>query len=127
MTVNEILNAVKELKVFEVVELVKALEEEFGVSAAPMVGVVPQVTTQETVEEEEAPTEFNLTLEGFGVNKIAVIKTVRSMRSDLGLKEAKDLVESAPVTVFENVTKEEADKGCGVLEAAGAACEVRPV
>ena len=127
MTVQELIDEIKGLKVFEVIELVKALEDEFGVSAAPMVGVAPQVTTQESVEEEEAPTEFNLTLEEFGANKIAVIKAVRAMGTGLGLKEAKDLVESAPVAILEGVSKEDADNACGALEAAGAVCNITPV
>ncbi len=126
MTVNEILEAIKELKVFELAELVKALEEEFGVSAAPPVGVV-LTTPQEEAVVEEAPTEFNLTLEDFGENKIAVIKAVRALGTGLGLKEAKDLVESAPVVFLEGVSKENIDRACDMLEEAGASCTVKPV
>lgn len=127
MTVQELIDEIKNLKVFEVVELVKALEEEFGVSAAPMVGMVPQVTTQETVEEEEAPTEFNVTLESFGENKVAAIKAVRALGTGLGLKEAKDLVESVPVAILEDVDKDTADKACAALEEVGAVCNIAPV
>ena len=125
MTKEEILVAIKEMSVMDLAGLVKTLEEEFGVSAAAPVAVAsagaPGVATAGTeagVEEEEQ-SEFNVVLKDMGANKISVIKAVREVTT-LGLKEAKELVESAPTTVREAVNKDEADQIKEKLESAGA-------
>ncbi len=125
---EEIIAAVKEMSVIELSELVKALEEEFGVSAAPMaVAAAPAAASAapaEAAEEEEEKTEFTVVLKAVGEKKIDVIKAVREV-SDLGLKQAKDLVESAPQNVKEGVSKDEAAATKAKLEAAGATVEVK--
>jgi len=126
MTSEEIMNAIKNMTVLELADLVKALEEEFGVSAAvPTVAAVAApgegATTSAAATEEK--TEFNVILQNVGANKINVIKAVRELTS-LGLKESKDLVEGAPQPVRENVTKEEAATAKEKLEAAGATVQV---
>ncbi len=125
--IDEILAAVKEMTVIELSDLVKALEEEFGVSAAPVaVASAPAVAgaPAEAAEEEEEKTEFTVVLQAIGEKKIEVIKAVREL-SDLGLKQAKDLVESAPQNVKESVSKDEAAAVKARLEAAGATVEVK--
>lgn len=117
---EDILNAVAELSVMELVELISAFEEKFGVSAAVAVAAGP-ATAAAVVEEQ---TEFNVILASFGANKVAVIKVVREL-TGLGLKEAKDLVEGAPKAVKEGVTKEEAADVKKKLEEAGATAEVK--
>lgn len=123
MTKEEILEAIKGLSVLDLSELVKALEEEFGVSASAPVAVAAAApapggaATAAEVEEEKS--EFNVVMESFGENKINVIKAVRELTS-LGLREAKDLVESAPKAIKEAVSKEEADSTKKTLEDAGA-------
>lgn len=122
---EEILEAIKGLSVLELSELVKALEEEFGVSAAApvtMATVQGVAATAEAAAEEEK-TEFDVSIQEIGPNKIQVIKAVREVTT-LGLKEAKDLVESAPVAVKEAITKEEADELKGKLEDVGAVVSV---
>ena len=122
---EEILEAIKDLSVLELSELVKALEEEFGVSAAApvtMATVQGVAGTAEAAAEEEK-TEFDVSIQEIGPNKIQVIKAVREVTT-LGLKEAKDLVESAPVAVKEAITKEEADDLKSKLEGAGAVVNV---
>lgn len=122
---EEILSAIKDLSVLELSELVKALEEEFGVSAAApvtMATVQGVAGTAEAAAEEEK-TEFDVSIQEIGPNKIQVIKAVREVTT-LGLKEAKDLVESAPVAVKEAITKEEADDLKSKLEGAGAVVNV---
>lgn len=122
---EEILEAIKGLSVLELSELVKALEEEFGVSAAApvtMATVQGVAGTAEAAAEEEK-TEFDVSIQEIGPNKIQVIKAVREVTT-LGLKEAKDLVESAPVAVKEAITKEEADDLKSKLEGAGAVVNV---
>ncbi len=119
-TKAEILEAIKGMSVLDLADLVKELEEEFGVSAAAPVAAVamaPGGNGAAAVEEEQ--TEFNVTLKEFGAKKIAVIKVVREL-TPLGLKEAKELVESAPTAVKEAVSKEEAEDAKGRLEEAGA-------
>lgn len=122
--VNEIIETVKELTVLELSELVKAMEEEFGVSAAAPVAAVaaaPAAGAEAPAEEEQ--TEFNVILKDFGDKKIAVIKVVREI-TGLGLKDAKEVVDSAPKAVKEGVDKEEADEIKAKLEEAGAIVEI---
>ena len=119
-TKEEILEAIKGMSVLDLADLVKELEEEFGVSAAApvaAVAVAPGGNGAAAVEEEQ--TEFNVTLKEFGAKKIAVIKVVREL-TPLGLKEAKELVESAPTAVMEAVSKDDADDAKTRLEDAGA-------
>ncbi len=124
MTKEKILEEIKKMSVMDLSELVKALEEEFGVSAA--VAAAPGAAgapAAEAAPEEEEQTEFNVVLKEFGANKIKVIKAVREVTT-LGLKEAKDLVESAPKAVKESVNKEEAESVKAKLEEAGATVAV---
>lgn len=115
LTKEEFINAIKELSVLELNDLVKACEEEFGVSASA--GVV--ITTSDTTTKSEEKTEFDVELTEFGEKKVNVIKVVREI-TGLGLKEAKDLVESAPKVVKEAVSKEEAENIKKKLEDSGA-------
>ncbi len=120
-TKEELIESIKSLTVLELAELVKALEEEFGVSAAaPMAVAAAPVAAAEPVEEQ---TEFTVTIKDIGANKINVIKVVRELTS-LGLREAKELVESAPVAVRENIAKEDAEDTKKKLEEAGATVAV---
>ncbi|MQG66667.1 MAG: 50S ribosomal protein L7/L12 [SAR202 cluster bacterium] len=123
---DEILEAIKELPVIELAGLVKDLEEEFGVSAAAAapvaIAAAPTAGDSEEAAEEEKDA-FTINLKEIGENKINVIKAVRAATS-LGLKEAKDLVESAPVAIKEGAGKEEADKLKKELEEAGAVVEL---
>jgi len=123
---DELIGAIEQMSVLELSELVKALEERFGVSAAApvMVGAAPAASAAEAAAPEEEQTEFNVVLTEIGANKIQVIKAVRELTS-LGLKEAKDLVEAAPKAVREGVTKEEATKAKERLEEAGAKAEIK--
>lgn len=123
MTKQEIIDAVKSMTVVELNDLVKALEEEFGVSAAAAVVAGPAVAGEATAAAEEK-TEFNVVLVECGANKIAVIKAVREA-TGLGLMEAKAMVEGAPATVKENVPTEEANALKAALEAAGAKVELK--
>lgn len=120
--VTKLVEEVKELTVLELNELVKALEEEFGVSAAAPVAMMGGAAAAAPAEEEK--TEFTPVLADVGGNKIAVIKVVREL-TGLGLKEAKELVDNAPKPVKENVSKEEADTIKAKLEEAGAKVEVK--
>jgi len=122
---EEIISAIEQMSVLDLADLVKALEERFGVSAAAPVmmgggGGAPA----EAAAPEEEQTEFNVVLTEIGPNKIQVIKAVRELTS-LGLKEAKDLVEAAPKAVKEAVTKDEANAAKEKLESAGAKAEVK--
>ena len=119
---TQILDLVKGLTIMELNDLVKALEEEFGVSAAPVAVAGAAVAAAPAVEEK---TEFDVILKGAGANKLAVIKAIRNIDASLGLKEAKELVESAPKAIKTGVTKEEADKVAEELKAAGAEVEVK--
>ena len=121
LTTEEFIAAIKELSVLELNELVKACEEEFGVSAAA--GVVVAAGPAEAVEVEEK-TEFDVELTEIGPNKVKVIKVVRDA-TGLGLKEAKDLVDNAPKMVKEQVSKAEADELKAKLEAEGAVVTVK--
>lgn len=118
---DDILNAVAELSVLELVELISAFEEKFNVSAAAVAVAAGPATAAAAVEEQ---TEFNVVLTSFGANKVSVIKVVREA-TGLGLKEAKDLVEAAPKAVKEGVTKEEAAELKKKLEEAGATADVK--
>ena len=118
---EELLETISNMTVLEVVELVEAMEEKFGVSAA--VAAAPAPAAADGAAEEEK-TEFDVVLTGFGENKVAAIKAVRSI-TGLGLKEAKDLVESAPSPLKEAVSKEEADEVRKQLEEAGATVEIK--
>ena len=127
MAKEEILDAIKGLSVLDLSDLVKSLEEEFGVSAAApvaMATVQGVAGTAEAAQAEEEQTEFSVELKEIGPNKINVIKAVREVTT-LGLKEAKDLVESAPTLVKEAVAKDEADEVKGKLEGAGATVAVQ--
>ncbi len=125
LAASDMIDAIKSMTVLELSQLVKALEEEFGVSAAvPMVAAAGVTATAEAeAPTEEEKTEFNVILKEAGSNRIAVIKAVREL-SGLGLKESKDLVEGAPKPVREGVTKDEAAIAREKLEAAGATVEV---
>ena len=123
MTKQEIIDAVKSMTVVELNDLVKALEEEFGVSAAAAVVAGPAVAG-EAVAAVEEKTEFNVVLTECGANKIAVIKAVREA-TGLGLMEAKAMVEGTPATVKENAPTEEANALKAALEAAGAKVELK--
>ncbi len=116
-----IVEEIKGLTILEVADLVKLLEEEFGVSAAPVAVAAAPGAGAAAAEEK---TEFDVVLTSFGANKLTVIKAVREI-TGLGLKEAKELVESAPKTIKEAVAKEEADKIKAQLEEAGAAVELK--
>lgn len=120
---DEILDAIASMTVMEVVDLIKAMEEKFGVTAAAAVAVAagPAAVAAEPVEEQ---TEFNVVLTGFGENKVAVIKVVRAL-TGLGLKEAKDAVEGVPTVVKEGVSKEDAASAKKQLEEVGATVEVK--
>lgn len=128
-SLDDIMNTIKNMSVLELAELVKALEEEFGVSAAAPVAVaasagVASAEAGAPAAEAEEQTTFTVILKDFGANKINVIKAVRELTS-LGLRESKDLVESAPTNVREGVGKDEAASMKEKLEAAGATVEVK--
>jgi large subunit ribosomal protein L7/L12 len=118
LTTDEIIDALKEMTLLEASELVKAIEETFGVSAAAPVAVAAAGPAA-PAEEEEEKTNFDVELTAFGSNKIAVIKVVRALTS-LGLKEAKEAVESAPKVLIEGANKEAAEDAKKQLEEAGA-------
>ena len=124
MTKDEIVTMIKGMTVLELSELVKALEEEFGVSAAMPMAVAAGPAAGGAAAAAEEQTEFTVILKEFGENKIAVIKAVREVTT-LGLKEAKDLVEGAPKPIKEGVNKEEAATIKKKLEEAGAKVEVK--
>lgn len=128
MSKDDVVAAIKEMTVLELSELVKTLEETLGVSAAaPMVAAAPAAAAAAPAAapaEEEEPTEFSVVLTDIGANKISVIKAVREVTT-LGLKEAKELVESAPKPVKEGVNKAEAATLKDKLEAAGATIEIQ--
>ena len=123
MSREEILSAISELSVLELSELINDMEEKFGVSAAAAVAVAAPAAAADAGGSEEQ-TEFDVVLSSFGEKKIGVIKAVRAITS-LGLKEAKDLVESAPAPIKEGVPKEEAEELKKQLEDAGGTVEVK--
>jgi len=119
---DDILETISKMTIMEVVDLISAMEEKFGVSAAAAVAVAPAAGGAAAAVEEK--TEFAVVLKAAGEKKVEVIKVVRAITS-LGLKEAKDLVEGAPQTVKESVSKDDAAKFKKDLEAAGATVEVK--
>lgn len=122
LTTDEIIDALKEMTLLEASELVKAIEDTFGVSAAAPAAVVAAPAAGAAEAEEK--TEFDVVLEGFGDNKIQVIKAVREL-TNLGLKEAKEVVEGAPKAVLEGAKKEDAEAAKEKLEDAGAAVTLK--
>ncbi len=120
---DDILNAIAEMSVMEVVELVEAMEEKFGVSAAAAVAVAAPAAGGDAGSAEEQ-TEFDVVLAGAGDKKVNVIKAVRAI-TGLGLKEAKAMVDGAPSTVKEGVSKDDAEAAKKALEEAGASVEVK--
>ena len=123
MSKEDILEAIASMSVMEVVELIEAMEEKFGVTAAAAVAAAPAAGGDAGGAAEEQ-TEFDLVLTSFGEKKVAVIKAVRSMTGQ-GLKEAKESVESAPTTLKEGLSKDEAEELKKQLEEAGASVEVK--
>ena len=125
MTQDELIAAIEKMSVLELSQLVKALETKFGVTAAApmMMGAMPAAAAEAAAPEE--PSSYDLVLKDFGAQKIGVIKVVKD-QAGLGLKEAKDLVDKAPATVKEGLSKEEADKFKASLEEAGATVELKP-
>ncbi|MCC2608088.1 50S ribosomal protein L7/L12 [Planctobacterium marinum] len=122
LTKEDILNAIAEMPVMELVELIEAAEEKFGVEATAAVAVAAGPAAAAEAAEEQ--TEFDVVLTSFGGNKVAVIKAVRGA-TGLGLKEAKEVVESAPKAIKEGVSKEEAEALKAELEGAGAEVEIK--
>lgn len=120
---EDILDSIANMTVMEVVELIEAMEEKFGVTAAAAVAAAPAAGGDAGAAAEEK-TEFDVVLAGFGDNKVAVIKAVRGL-TGLGLKEAKEAVEGAPATLKEGVSKEEAEEAKKQLEEAGATVEIK--
>ncbi len=128
MTHEEFIAEIEKMSVVELADLVKALEEKFGVSAAAAVAVVPGAAgagAAAAAEAEEEKTEFDVVLKDAGPNKLKVIKVVREQVSGLGLKEAKDLVEAAPKAIKEGVSKEEAETMKKAFEEVGAVIEIK--
>jgi len=122
MTAEELIGAIENMTVLELAELVKALQEKFGVSAAaPVAASAPAAGGAAAVEEKTA---FDVVLTSAGDKKIQVIKVVREL-TGLGLKEAKEVVDAAPKTIKEGVSKDEADKLKGLLESEGAVVEIK--
>lgn len=125
LSMDEIIEALSSMTVLELSELVKALEEKFGVSAAaPMMAVAAAPGAAAVAVEEEEQTEFDVVLKDFGAQKIQVIKAVREL-TDLGLRESKELVEGVPSPVRHGISKEEAEQAKAKLESAGAVVEIR--
>ena len=119
---EDVLNAISEMSVMDVVELIKEMEDKFGVTAAaPVAAAAPAAGGAAAAEEQ---TEFDVIMKSFGANKVAVIKAVRAI-TGLGLKEAKDLVESAPKAIKEAASKDDAESVKKQLEEAGAEVEVK--
>ena len=123
-TKEEILDAIAEMSVLELSELLKDFEEKFGVTAAAPVAVAAAAPASDDGDEEEEQDSFDVVLTGAGEKKIQVIKEVRAL-TNLGLKDAKDLVDGAPNAILEGASKEDAEKAKEALEAAGAAIELK--
>jgi large subunit ribosomal protein L7/L12 len=121
---DEILDAIANMTVMEVVDLISAMEEKFGVTAAAAVAAAPAAAGGEAAAAAEEQTEFDVVLASFGANKVGVIKVVRAL-TGLGLKEAKDAVEGAPTTLKEGVSKADAEDAKKQLEEAGATVEIK--
>jgi len=121
---DEILEAISNMTVMEVVDLISAMEEKFGVTAAAAVAAAPAAAGGDAGAAAEEKTEFDVVMSSFGSNKVAVIKVVRGI-TGLGLKEAKEMVEGAPSTVKEGASKDEAEDIKKQLEEAGASVEVK--
>jgi len=119
---DDILDAIANMSVMDVVELIEAMEEKFGVTAAAAVAAAPAAGEAAAAEAEQ--TEFDVVLASFGDKKVGVIKAVRGL-TGLGLKEAKDAVEAAPTTLKEGVSKDEAEEAKKLLEEAGATVEIK--
>ncbi|MBI3954467.1 50S ribosomal protein L7/L12 [Candidatus Collierbacteria bacterium] len=121
---QKVVDTVSELSVLEVAELVKALEDKFGVTAAPIAvaGAAPAATSAEAAPEKDA---FDVVITDAGANKIGVIKVAREIKTDLGLVEAKNLVEKTPATLLEGAKKEDAEAAKKKLEDAGAKVELK--
>ncbi len=124
MSKEDILNAIAEMSVMEIVELIEAMEEKFGVTAAAAFAAAPVAAAGGDAGAAEEKSEFDVVLASFGSNKVAVIKAVRGITS-LGLKEAKELVEGAPAAVKEGVSKDEAEDIKKQLEEAGGSAELK--
>ena len=124
MSREEILSAISELSVLELSDLINDMEEKFGVSAAAAVAIAAPAAAAADADDAEEQTEFDVVLSSFGEKKVPVIKAVRAM-TGLGLKEAKDLVESAPVPIKEGVAKDEAEELKKQLEDVGGTVEVK--
>ncbi|WP_067539497.1 50S ribosomal protein L7/L12 [Nocardia crassostreae] len=125
MSIDELLDVFKGMTLLELSEFLRAFEDEFGVSAAAPVATVAATDTAPAVDAAEEQSEFDLILESFGDKKIQVIKAMREVIPGLGLKEAKDLVESAPKAVLERVDRSAAENAKAKLEAAGARAALR--
>ena len=121
---DDILEAIANMTVMEVVELISAMEEKFGVTAAAAVAAAPAAAGGGEAAAVEEKTEFDLVLTSFGANKVTVIKTVRAL-TGLGLKEAKDAVEGVPTTLKEAISKADAEEAKKQLEEAGATVEIK--
>jgi large subunit ribosomal protein L7/L12 len=122
---EKIVDELSGLSLLEAAQLTKMLEEKWGVSAAAPVAAMAAMPGAPAAEAVEEQTEFNVVLKSAGAKKIQVIKAVRGLRSDLGLKEAKDVVDGAPSTILEGVTKEAAEDAKTKLEAEGAEVEIK--
>ena len=121
---DDILNAIAEMSVMEVVELIEAMEEKFGVTAAAAVAAAPAAAGGDAGAAAEEKTEFDIVLASAGEKKVNVIKAVRGL-TGLGLKEAKEMVDGAPATIKEGASKEEAEDAKKQLEEAGATVELK--
>ncbi|MBE3034854.1 MAG: 50S ribosomal protein L7/L12 [Actinobacteria bacterium] len=124
LTKDQLIEAIKSMTVLELSEMVKALEEEFGVSAAAPVAAAAPAAGAAPAEAPEEQTQFDVMLTAFGDQKIQVIKVVRAL-TGLGLKEAKDVVEGVPSAIKEGITKDEAEEAKKKLEEAGASVEIK--
>ena len=121
---EDILEAIANMSVMDVVELIEAMEEKFGVTAAAAVAAAPAAASEAGGEAAAEKTEFDIVLTGFGDKKVGVIKAVRGL-TGLGLKEAKEAVEGVPTVLKEGVSKEEAEEAKKALEEAGATVEIK--
>ena len=124
VTKEEVLDAISNMTVMEIVDLISDMEEKFGVSAAAAVAAAPAAAGGDAGAAAEEKTEFDVVMTSFGANKVSVIKVVRGA-TGLGLKEAKDMVEGVPSTIKEGATKDEAEDVKKQLEEAGATVEIK--